>query len=99
MYKVTRYFTDLQDDHHAYYPGDVFPRDGMTVTKERIEALLSGQNVRKKQFIEFVGEMPTTSAEPSNTEDEEALKETVEKKGREKESCKKTASRKKTKEG
>ena len=30
MYKVIKYFTDLQDNEHPYNAGDTFPRDGLT---------------------------------------------------------------------
>ena len=36
MYKVIKYFTDLQDNEHPYNAGDTFPRDGLTVSRERI---------------------------------------------------------------
>lgn len=52
MYKVIRYFTDLQDNNYPYNEGDVFPRDGMTVTKERIEELSSANNKQLRPLIQ-----------------------------------------------
>lgn len=51
MYKVIRYFTDLQDNDYPYNEGDIFPRDGMTVTKERIEELSSANNKQLRPLI------------------------------------------------
>ena len=48
MYKVIRHFTDLQDNGYPYLEGDVYPRDGLSVTKERI-AELSGKNNKQKR--------------------------------------------------
>ena len=56
MYKVIKYFTDLQDDNHAYNPGDVFPRDGVEVSEARIKELSSDKNKRKMPLIEEVKE-------------------------------------------
>lgn len=41
MYRVIEYFTDLHDDDHEYREGDVFPREGIKVSKERLEELAS----------------------------------------------------------
>lgn len=46
MYKVIKYFCDLQDGNHPYNAGDTFPRPGMTVTEERL-AELAGSNNRQ----------------------------------------------------
>lgn len=39
MYRVIEYFTDLHDDDHEYREGDVFPREGIKVSKERLEGI------------------------------------------------------------
>lgn len=44
MYEVIRFFTDLQDNEYPYNPGDIFPREGMEVTKERLEELSGSKN-------------------------------------------------------
>lgn len=51
MYKVIRYFTDAQDNEYAYNVGDVYPRKGHTVSKSRINDLLSGNNFQKVPLI------------------------------------------------
>ena len=55
-YKAVCYFEDLQDNNHAYYAGDVFPRENMTVSKGRIKELETNQNRQKKPLIKKVEE-------------------------------------------
>ena len=54
MYRVIEYFTDLHDDDHEYREGDVFPREGIKVSKERLEELASDKNLRGTPVIELV---------------------------------------------
>lgn len=54
MYKVIQMFTDLQDKEYRYEIGDVYPREGLEVTKERFEELAGKENKRGEQLIEFV---------------------------------------------
>ncbi len=56
MYRVIRYFTDLQDNDYAYNVGDVYPRHGVAVTGERIAELASSENRQKTPLIEAVDE-------------------------------------------
>lgn len=58
MYRVIHYFTDLQDEDHIYHAGDTFPREGLKVTKTRINGLLSGKNARDIPLIEEVLDVP-----------------------------------------
>lgn len=51
MYRVVNFFVDLQDDEHPYEVGDVFPRRGKDVTKERLRELLSSDNRRGMPLI------------------------------------------------
>ena len=44
MFKVIAEFYDLQDSGRRYLPGDTFPRQGLTVTADRLEMLASGNN-------------------------------------------------------
>lgn len=59
MYKCIVFFSDLHDKSFEYRPGDVFPRSGLKVSKERIEELLSTNNRRGKPLIEKVEETET----------------------------------------
>jgi hypothetical protein len=56
MYKCIIFFKDLHDKSFEYRPGDIFPRSGLKVSKERIEELLSTNNRRGKPLIEKVEE-------------------------------------------
>lgn len=94
MYKVIKYFTDLQDNNHAYNVGDIFPHDGMEVTENRIKELSTDINRRHMPLIEEVAE--TETAEPFENlmnppeepeeapeeEPEEAVEATKKKRGR-----------------
>lgn len=73
MYKVIKHFTDLQDKSYAYHEGDTFPREGLTVSNERLEELSSNKNKRGIPLIEFVEE-PLPFTEP----DAEEVKEVAE---------------------
>lgn len=46
MYRVIVRFVDLLDDGHVYNVGDLYPRAGVDVDKERIEELSSKDNKR-----------------------------------------------------
>jgi hypothetical protein len=67
MYRVTNYFTDLQDGDHTYNEGDTFPRDGVTVTADRIKELSTSANRRGIALIEEVRGAEETET-ISNTE-------------------------------
>lgn len=80
MYKVKVYFEDLQDNRHAYRPGETFPRAGVEVEESRLEELLTGKNRRGVPLIfevpEKGAEVPKKEAEPS---DNDPVQEEVEK--------------------
>lgn len=63
MYKTFIYFEDLQDENHAYNPGDEFPREGLEVSEERLEELSTDKNRRKKPLIKKVGKPRKKKAE------------------------------------
>ena len=56
MYKVIKYFTDLQDGNHPYNVGDIFPREGFEVLPSRIKELASKKNLQGVPLIEKVVE-------------------------------------------
>ena len=56
MYRVIAFFIDLKDGEHPYSVGDAFPREGHTVSEERIKELASNRNKRKMPLIERVME-------------------------------------------
>ena len=58
MYKVIKFFTDLQDNDFAYEVGDTFPREGLEVTESRLAELSSSDNRQGVPLIEKVAEAP-----------------------------------------
>lgn len=44
MYEVIHFFTDLNDGNHAYHTGDTFPRDGVSVSDDRVKELSGNGN-------------------------------------------------------
>ena len=54
MYKVIKFFTDLQDSDHAYNVGDIFPREGVVVSEGRLTELAGRNNKQGVPLIEFV---------------------------------------------
>ena len=58
MYKVIKYFTDLQDGNHPYNVGDAFPREGVTASDERIAELAGSNNLQKTPLIAEIEETP-----------------------------------------
>jgi hypothetical protein len=74
MYRVTEYFTDLQDNGYVYNEGDTFPRDGVTVTADRIKELSTSANRRGIALIEEVrgAEETATISEKETVEPEES---------------------------
>lgn len=64
MFVVVRSFTDISDKGRLYAVGDVFPADGVKVSKRRINSLLTGQNANGKVYIREENE----SDAPDDTE-------------------------------
>lgn len=58
MYKVIKYFVDLQDANQPYNVGDTYPRKGLEVTAERLAELASAENKLGQPLIEEVKEKP-----------------------------------------
>lgn len=54
MYKVIKYFVDLQDNNHPYNVGDIFPRKGMKVSDDRITELAGPNNKQGVPLIEKI---------------------------------------------
>jgi hypothetical protein len=63
MYKVIKYFMDLQDGNHPYHVGDVFPRKGMNVSEERIAELSGSENKQGVPLIAKVEKKEKKTAE------------------------------------
>lgn len=56
MYKVIKHFIDLHDNDHSYNEGDIFPREGVDVSEERIRELAGSDNKQHTPLIELVEE-------------------------------------------
>lgn len=77
-YKVISYFTDLQDNDYPYNVGDKYPRNGLTVTAERIKELSGKSNLRGIALIEEVQEK-AEKAEPAEDAPKKRGRKTAEK--------------------
>ncbi len=55
MYKVIKFFTDLQDNNRAYSVGDVFPHADADypVTEERLAELAGSDNKQGEPLIQL----------------------------------------------
>ncbi len=58
MYKVIKFFTDLQDNNRPYSVGDVFPHKGCSypVTEKRLAELATRNNLQRTPLIRYVEE-------------------------------------------
>ena len=65
MYKVIKYFTDMQDNNYAYAPKDparnTYPRKGLNVLQSRINELASSKN---RQGCPLIEEIPDVEEKP-----------------------------------
>lgn len=62
MYKVIKFFVDLQDNNHPYNVGDAFPRSGADVTEGRLAELAGSDNKQGQPLIKKVKEAPKKAA-------------------------------------
>lgn len=53
-YIVVRQFKDKKDNKYFYDAGDVYPREGMETTEERIKELSTKKNKNKKVYIKKI---------------------------------------------
>ena len=56
MYRVIKYFTDLQDNNHEYNVRDIYPHNKKKVSASRIKELATDKNRRGIPLIEKVEE-------------------------------------------
>ena len=65
MYRVTKAFTDMQDNNYAYDPTDpsrnTYPRKGLNVLQSRINELASNKN---RQGVPLIEEIPDIEEKP-----------------------------------
>ena len=53
MYKVLKFFVDLQDKNFPYNKGDIHPRANLTVSEERLAELSGSNNKQGEPLIEL----------------------------------------------
>lgn len=79
-YKAIVSFTDLQDNNYRYVAGDIFPRDGVEVSAERLESLLTTSNRRNEPMIVEVEDNVETVIVNEEANEKPAQKKAVAKK-------------------
>jgi hypothetical protein len=70
MYKVIKYFVDLQDNNHPYNAGDIFPRNGLSVSDDRLAELAGSENKQGVPLIRLVEEEKPNKKRTKKTADE-----------------------------
>lgn len=68
-------FVDLEDGHHMYRVGDIYPRAGLNVSDERIMQLLSNKNKAHKSLLERVAKQTNEESSAVETETVEAVEQ------------------------
>ncbi|OME59479.1 hypothetical protein [Paenibacillus odorifer] len=56
MYRVIRKFKDLKHDEYVYQIGDMYPKEGIDVSKARLKELSTTKNKYKKIYIEEIAD-------------------------------------------
>lgn len=56
MFKVIKFFTDLQDNRHPYKVGDIYPREGIEPDEARFAELAGSNNKQGEPLIVLVEE-------------------------------------------
>ena len=84
MYKVIKFFTDLQDNNYAYNVGDEFPHNGADVSPERLKELSTKANKRGCALIEKVDDEPLPFTADEVVEEEKPVEKPKAKRARKK---------------
>lgn len=71
----------MQDNGYPYLEGDVYPRDGLSVTKERIAELSGKRNKQKRPLIQKVKEKNRYTRTDINRMPVDRLRSLAEEKG------------------
>ena len=91
MYKVIKFFTDLHDADYPYDVGDIFPREGIAVTEERLAELAGSDNKQGVPLIELEKQADEDTKPEDGAKKEDQKKEQPE---AEKQPARKSASKK-----
>ena len=74
MYRVIKFFTDLQDNNHEYNVGDIYPHNKKKVSASRIKELSTDKNRRGCPLIVEIPEIPELKLnKPENESNKMAL--------------------------
>ena len=76
-YKVIKFYMDGQDGNRSYVTGDIYPRDGLTPSEERIAELASKNNRLGEILIEPLVQLTAQKKEeekPAEIIEEQAAK-------------------------
>lgn len=84
MYKVIRFFDDLQDNNYRYNVGDTFPRVGVGVSDTRLNELASGANKQGRPLIQFVEDKTEAKENPAAADEKPKKASTGKRKAAEK---------------
>lgn len=79
MYKVIKFFLDLEDNQYAYNVGDIFPRKNKTVTEERLAELAGSNNKQGQPLIKAVEKAPKAEETPKKPAAKKTTKKTADK--------------------
>lgn len=71
MYRVIKFFTDLQDNEHPYHVGDAYPREGVEADDKRIKELSTTNNRQRVPLIEKAEEPHGGEREAAGTDSHE----------------------------
>ena len=74
-YEVVYPFKDLKDNNYIYKINDVYPREGLTLTKKRINELASDKNRIGKTLIKKIENETEKTDEPEETDETEKVDE------------------------
>lgn len=56
MYKVIKHFNDIQDNGYSYNEGDIYPRENVSPSAERIRELSGNKNRQGTPLIKKVSQ-------------------------------------------
>lgn len=68
-YRVLANFSDMKDGNHAYKEGDLYPREGVTVSEARIKELSGIKNRRGFPLIAKIETAEETPVEEKPAEE------------------------------
>lgn len=74
-YEVIYKFKDLKDNDHIYKVGDIYPREGLELSKKRIKELSTNKNQIGKILIKKIEEDIEKKEETAKEQTEEEVED------------------------